>query len=196
MPSLYFPFLYLVQFHTKAIWILMTINRMVGFPGSSAVKNPPAMWETRVQPLGQEDPMEKDMATYTSTFASEIPWAEEPGRLQSMGSQRVGHNLLTNQQKQQTELWLLKGFQKDNESFLHTYQRFSVTCCSVAKWCPTFWPHGLQHTRLLCPLYSGICSNSCALTRRCHPTSSSVSYTHLKCSTVPLKNRWNLEKKI
>ena len=104
MPSLYFPFLYLVQFHTKAIWILITINRMVGFPGSSAVKNPPAMWETRVQPLGQEDPMEKDMAAHTSTFASEIPWAEEPGRLQSMGSQRVGHNLLTNQQKQQTEL--------------------------------------------------------------------------------------------
>ena len=50
------------------------------------------MWETRVQSLGQENPLEKEMATHSSTLAWEIPWMEEPGRLQSMGSQRVRHN--------------------------------------------------------------------------------------------------------
>ena len=52
----------------------------------------PAMWETWVQSLGWEDPLEKEMATHSSTLAWRIPWTEEPGGLQSMGSQRVGHN--------------------------------------------------------------------------------------------------------
>ena len=52
----------------------------------------PTMQETRVQSLGQEDPLEKEMATHSSTLAWRIPWREEPGRLQSMGSQRVGHD--------------------------------------------------------------------------------------------------------
>ena len=56
------------------------------------IKNPPAMQETPVQSLGQEDPLEKEMATHSSTLAWKIPWREKPGRLQSMGSQRVGHN--------------------------------------------------------------------------------------------------------
>ena len=51
------------------------------------VKNLPAMWETQVQPLGQEDLLEKDMATHSSILAWKIPWTEEPGRLWSMGSQ-------------------------------------------------------------------------------------------------------------
>ena len=58
------------------------------------VKNPPAMQETQgtqVQSLGQEDPLEKEMATHFSIPAWKIPWIEEPGRLQSMGSQRVRH---------------------------------------------------------------------------------------------------------
>ena len=50
------------------------------------------MWETRVQPLGREDLLEKEMATDSSILAWKIPWTEEPGRLQSMGSQGVGHN--------------------------------------------------------------------------------------------------------
>ena len=53
------------------------------------VKNLPAMWETWVQSLGWEDPLEKEMATHTSILAWRIPWTVEPGRLQSMGSQRV-----------------------------------------------------------------------------------------------------------
>ena len=56
------------------------------------------MQETRVQSLGQEDPLEKEMATLSSIFAWRIPWTEEPGGLQSMGSHRVGHNLVTKQQ--------------------------------------------------------------------------------------------------
>ena len=56
------------------------------------VKHLQTMWETRVQSLGQEDPPEKEMATHYSTLAWKIPWTEEPGRLQSMGSQRVRHD--------------------------------------------------------------------------------------------------------
>ena len=53
------------------------------------------MWETWVQSLGWEDPLEKEMAIHSSTIAWKIPWTEEPGRLQSMGSQRVGHDWAT-----------------------------------------------------------------------------------------------------
>ena len=56
------------------------------------VKNPPAMRETWVQFLGWEDPLEKKVAIHSSTLAWKIPRMEEPDRLQSMGSQRVGHN--------------------------------------------------------------------------------------------------------
>ena len=56
------------------------------------IKRQPAMWETWVQSLGWEDPLEKAMATHSRTLAWKIPWMEEPGTLQSMGSQRVGHN--------------------------------------------------------------------------------------------------------
>ena len=59
---------------------------------AQTVKHLPAMWETRVPSLGGEDPMEKEMATHSSTLAWKIPWMEEPGRLQSMGLQRVGHD--------------------------------------------------------------------------------------------------------
>ena len=56
------------------------------------LKRLPVMWETRVQSVGWEDSLEKEMATHSSVLAWRIPWTEEPGWLQSMGSQRVGHN--------------------------------------------------------------------------------------------------------
>ena len=59
------------------------------------VKNPPANArdvETQAQSLGGEDPLEKGMATHSSILACRIPWTEEPGRLQSIGSQRAGHD--------------------------------------------------------------------------------------------------------
>ena len=59
---------------------------------SSRIKRLPTMWETQVQSPGGEDPLEKEMATHSSTLACKIPWTEEHGRLQSMGLQRVGHD--------------------------------------------------------------------------------------------------------
>ena len=59
---------------------------------AQTVKRLPTKRETQVQSLGQEDPLEKDMATHSSILAWKIPWTEEPGGLQSMGLQRVGHN--------------------------------------------------------------------------------------------------------
>ena len=56
------------------------------------------MQETQVRSLGQEEPLEKEMATHSSTLAWEIPWTEEPGGLQSRGSQGVGHDLATEQE--------------------------------------------------------------------------------------------------
>ena len=56
------------------------------------VKHLPTMQETQVQSLGREDLLEKEMATHSSILAWKIPWMEEPGRLQSLGSQRVGHD--------------------------------------------------------------------------------------------------------
>ena len=56
------------------------------------VKCLPTMWETWIRSLGRGDPLEKEMATHSSTFAWKMPWSEKPGRLQSMGSQRVGHD--------------------------------------------------------------------------------------------------------
>ena len=59
---------------------------------AQTVKNLPAVQKTRVRSLGREDPLEKGMATHSSIFAWRIPWKEEPGGLQLVGSQRVGHN--------------------------------------------------------------------------------------------------------
>ena len=59
---------------------------------AQTVKRLSAMLETGVQSLDWEDPLEKEMATHSSTLTWKIPWTEEPGRLQSMGSQRVGHD--------------------------------------------------------------------------------------------------------
>ena len=64
-------------------------------PGGSVVQNPPAKQKMWVQSLGQEDPLEKEIATHSSILTWEIPWKEEPGGLQFMRSQRVGHNLAT-----------------------------------------------------------------------------------------------------
>ena len=59
---------------------------------AQTIKQLPTMWETRVRSLGLEDPLEKEMATYSRTLAWKIPWMEDPGRLQTIGLQRVGHN--------------------------------------------------------------------------------------------------------
>ena len=67
--------------------MISIIEKKLSFPGDSVVKNPPVKQETWVQSLGQENPLEKRMATHSSIPAWEIPWTEEPSRLQSLGSQ-------------------------------------------------------------------------------------------------------------
>ena len=59
---------------------------------AQTVKRLSTMWGTRVRSMGWEDPLEKKMAIHSSTIAWKIPWTEDPGRLQSMGSQRVRHD--------------------------------------------------------------------------------------------------------
>ena len=74
---------------------LLKIYFILGFPGDSVVKNQPADagdQEVWVQFLGQEDPLEEEMATCSSILAWKIPWTEDSGRLQSMGPQRVRHD--------------------------------------------------------------------------------------------------------
>ena len=71
-----------------------------GSPWVSVLKNPRPMQEMQVGSPGWEDPLEKGMATHSSILAWKIPWTEEPGGLQSMGPQKVGHNLASEQQQQ------------------------------------------------------------------------------------------------
>ena len=78
------------------------------------VKNPPA--NAGVPPLGQEYPLEKEMATQPSILAWRIPWTEEPGGLQSIRSQRVEHNRLTDKQQQPGRLkWVKQGQERDSD---------------------------------------------------------------------------------
>ena len=72
---------------------MVSLLVILGVPGGLAIKNSPAMW---LSFLGKEDPLEKEMAAHCSILAWEILWTEEPGGLQSMGSQRVGHDCETN----------------------------------------------------------------------------------------------------
>ena len=71
--------------------------RFKGFTHGSLIKNLPANAGDVGSILGQDDPLEEEMATHSSILAWRIPWAGEPGRLQSMGSQRIGHNLAATQ---------------------------------------------------------------------------------------------------
>ena len=71
----------------RGLFVILRASQVV-----QTVKRLPAMWETQVRSLDWEDPLEKEMETHSSTLAWKIPWIEEPGMLQSMGSQRVRHN--------------------------------------------------------------------------------------------------------
>ena len=74
---------------------LVLTSISMGFPVAQAIKNLPEMQETQVRSLGREGPLEKWMATNSSVLAWKIPWTEEPSRLKSMGSPRVGHDWVT-----------------------------------------------------------------------------------------------------
>ena len=72
--------------------IFTSVLIFLGFPAGSVVKNPPVKQETWVRSLGPEGPLEKEMATHSSVLAWRLSWTEEPGGLQTIGSQRVGHD--------------------------------------------------------------------------------------------------------
>ena len=95
-----------------------------GFPGSSAVKNHLPMQEMQVWSLDQDDPLEEEIATHYSILAWEVPWTEEPGRPQSMGSQSVRHNLTTKQQQMIDKLLI---FLNDFREVLSYKQRQDVS---------------------------------------------------------------------
>ena len=75
-----------------SIYFRLSIMHVTILEVAQMVKNPPTIWETWVLSLGWEDPLEEGMATHSSILAWRIPWTEETGRLQSIGSQRVRHN--------------------------------------------------------------------------------------------------------
>ena len=117
-----------------------------GFPGGSDGKRLPTMWETQVWSPGREDPLEKEMATHSSTLAWKIPWTEEPGRLQSMGSQRVGHDWVTSLLFSGLRIWNLNSvlrnsiysfFTAPNRVQCDMYTRLTSPggcwCCWVSK---------------------------------------------------------------
>ena len=102
--------------------------------------------------LGWEDPLEQEKATHSSVLTWKIPWTEEPGRLQSMRSQRVGHDLAIEQQ------------------YMLLFSRQVVS--------DSLRPNELQPTRFLCPSLSPrVCSDSCTLSQWCHPAVSSSVIT-------------------
>ena len=121
------------------------------------VRNLPAMQETQVRSLGQEDPLKKEMATYSNILAWRFPWTEEPDGLQSTRSQRVGHNWVTNTHLNQKRLPSAPSVQ------------FSRSVIS-----DSLRLHGLWHARPPCLLPTPrVYSSSCPLSRWCHPIISS-----------------------
>ena len=74
--------------HTSVLHVCVCMSIMKAIPRGSDIKNLPVVRKTQVRSLGQEDPLEKGMATHSSVIAWRIPWTAEPGGLQSMGSQR------------------------------------------------------------------------------------------------------------
>ena len=83
--------LWFKRYSRVSLYIVLDLKLMRASLVAQRLKRLPAMRETWVRSLGQEDPLEKEMATHSSILAWRIPWTEEPGGLQSMGSQRVGH---------------------------------------------------------------------------------------------------------
>ena len=104
------------------------------------IKSLPAVWDTQVRYLGQEDTLEKEMATHSSILAWKIPWSEEPGRLQSMRLQRVGHD-------RATFLYCKCSLSLDNPELISVWkgnicswcQGQHCCCCLVARSCLTLW---------------------------------------------------------
>ena len=105
---------------------------MGGFPGGSVVKKMPTRQKMQLWSLGQEYPLEKEMTTHSSILAWKIPWTEEPGKLWSIGSQRVRHDLVTKHQQQ--TLWQVQDEGK-RSLVVSLKLRFLVNLCFWAVNC-------------------------------------------------------------
>ena len=101
---------------------------------AQTVKNLPAMQETGVWSLGQEDPLEKEMVTHSSVLAWRILWTEKPGRLQSMGSQRVRHDWATNTRHPCSTKGVIDITRKLLEKGSPAGQLFTVSVFPIANW--------------------------------------------------------------
>ena len=118
----------LVFVEPKLGYFMTWYSSVGGFPDGSAVKNPPDKQETWVPSPGQEDPLEKEIATHCSILAWEIPWTEEPGELQSTGSQRVGQDSMTKlQSRGRQEEWKPVCGRKFISSPVINYSGFQVS---------------------------------------------------------------------
>ena len=123
-----------------------------GSPGGSGGKEsacPCRMW---VRSLGEEDPLEEEMATHSSILAWRIPWTEEPGGLQSMGSQRVGHNLATEQQ-QMAVITLMYSSSSDGSEWVRD-ELACVTSRAFERHSSTYRVSDLHSTPMMSPMDS------------------------------------------
>ena len=126
------------------VWLSLSLIWVLSIPRTSLVaqmtKRLPAMQETWVQSLGQEDLLEKEMATHSSILAWKIPWMEEPGGMQSMGSQRFGHDWATSlslsnpgkNTKSQTEMASFSPRLENTRSRAEQLP-ISCPCCNMSK---------------------------------------------------------------
>ena len=112
--------------YTKNYWIVYFKSAYIQYKNCKAqrLKRLPPMREIRAQSLGQEDPLEKDMVTHSSILAWRIPWTEKLGRLQSMGSQRVGHNWETSLIKTAIPIWNIPQHWKRPFQVLNPHSNF------------------------------------------------------------------------
>ena len=129
------------------------------------------MQKMQIWSLGWEDALGKEMATLPCILAWKIPWTEEPGKLQSMRSQRVINNLGTKQQLQQINILHLMPDIEEGATDIRCSVQFSSVQFIHSVVSDSLRPHGLQHARAPCPSPTpGVYSNSCPLSWWHHPT--------------------------
>ena len=110
---------------------------------AQTVKHLPTMWETWVQSLGREDFLEKEMATHSSILAWKIPWMEEPGVLQFMGSQRVGHDWANSATHSLTQAWWqYRARIYSFPNFEPVHYSMSVSNCCILTYIQVYWEAG------------------------------------------------------
>ena len=129
------------------LWVCFYFVEFVVFPTGSMVKNLPTMQETWVWSLDQEDPLEEEMATHSSILAWRISWTEEPGWLQSTGSQKVGHDWVTEHTHTQTHIFVhLFCFLDSTYKWTHTV--FIFLCLSSLSIIPSRFIHVVSNSKI------------------------------------------------